>query len=220
MNAKIVSPSEAAYNLMLIVAQPYPGCPGATQTTYIQEYLSEEPDDVELFVPEGWELLEDESEEIVRGAHNCDCCGNAVYGRRYCEGCNRDGDCDNSQAAHCFTGHCDGTGCSFEGECEPAHEVRVWNEVADLLGHWEVKAEASGRVRVTQREGYEKDAESVFTSLWSAWQYAQGCAEMHAQMLRDECAEAGYCEGDDCGVIHPHGISVQEVTSNSDLARA
>ncbi|MET9642529.1 hypothetical protein [Streptomyces syringium] len=218
MNAKIVPPSEAAYNLMLIVAQPYPGCPGATQTTYIQEYLSEEPDDVELFVPEGWELLEDESEEIVRGYHDCDCCSRTILGARYCEGCPRDEweACDPANSNHCFTDHCDGTGCSFAGECEPAHEVRVWNEVAELLGHWEVKAEAPDRVRVTQREGYEKDAESVFTSLWSAWQYAQGCAEMHAQTLRDECG----CGESDCGVMHPHGIHVQEVTHNRDLSRA
>ncbi|MER5632147.1 hypothetical protein [Streptomyces nitrosporeus] len=217
MSAKIVPPAEAAYNLMLIVAEPYPGIPGATQTTYIQEFLSKEPDDVELFVPKGWELLEDESEVIVRGDHNCDCCGLGVVGRRYCEGCPRDEwePCDPAKSSHCFTGYCDGTECSFEGECESEHEVRVWNEVSNLLGLWEVKAEASGRVRVIQREGYERDAETVFDSLWSAWQYAQGCAEMHAQALRDDCE----CGEEDCGVMYPHGIRVQEVTTSRDLSR-
>ncbi|MGC4928062.1 hypothetical protein [Streptomyces sp. DT117] len=218
MSAQIVSPREAAYNLMLVIGQAYPGCKGATQTTYVQEYLSAEPDDVELFVPDGWELLEDESEEIVRGDHECDCCGLAIVGRRYCGGCPR-GEwepCDPAKSSHCFTGHCDGAECSFEGECEPAHEVRVWSEIGDLLGLWEVKAEASGRVRVTQVEGYERDAEAVFETLWSAWQYAQGCAELHAQTLRDGCE----CDGDGCGVMYPHGIRVQEVTSDSDLRRA
>ncbi|MFE0771984.1 hypothetical protein [Streptomyces sp. NPDC058861] len=219
MTATIVSPSEAEYNLMLIIGQPYPGCPGATQTTYIQQYLSDEPDDVNEWVPEGWELLEDESEEIIRGAHDCECCGMHIMNAHECEAC-RNEDCDPANSWHCFTGYCSGSGCSFEGECEPNHEVRVWRENGDLVGLWEVEAQATGRILVTQRKGYERDAESHFGSLWSAWQYAQGCAEMHAQILRDECAESGYCEGDTCGVIHPHGISVQEVTSNSDLARA
>ncbi|MBT2544492.1 hypothetical protein J7E99_28285 [Streptomyces sp. ISL-44] len=215
MNAKVVAPSDAKFNLMLVIGQPYKGVPGATQTTYVQEYLSEEPDDIELFVPHGWELLEDESEEIIRGAHDCECCGMHIMNARECEAC-RNEDCDPANSWHCFTGHCDGSGCAFEGECEPSHEVRVWRENGDLVGLWEVQAEGTGRVLVTQREGYERDAESRFTSLWSAWQYAQGCAQMHAQSLRDECE----CGEDDCGVLHEHGISVQEVTSNSDLARA
>ncbi|MFD7738039.1 hypothetical protein [Kitasatospora sp. NPDC059800] len=69
MSAMVVAPSDANYNLMLIIGQPYKGVPGATQTTVIQEYLSEEPEDVELFVPAGWSLLEDESEEIVHTGH-------------------------------------------------------------------------------------------------------------------------------------------------------
>ncbi|MEU0739241.1 hypothetical protein [Streptomyces sp. NPDC006134] len=211
MSAKIVSPQEANYFLMLIIGTD-------DQTDYVQEFLSEEPEDVNAFVPEGWELLEDESEARIRGYHECDCCGRMIMDARYCDGCPRDEweQCDPASSDHCFTGYCDGRECSFEGECEPAHEVRVWNEASDLLGLWEVKAEASGRVRVTQAEGYEKGAESGFDSLWSAWQYAQGCAEMHAEMLRDECP----CGKDDCGVMHPHGIHVQEVTHNRDLARA
>ncbi|MFI2673885.1 hypothetical protein ACH5AU_30750 [Streptomyces albidoflavus] len=67
MSARIVSPREAAYNLMLVIGQAYPGCKGATQTTFVQEYLSSRPDSVELFVPDGWELLEDESEEVMQG---------------------------------------------------------------------------------------------------------------------------------------------------------
>ncbi|WP_282703731.1 hypothetical protein [Streptomyces sp. CC219B] len=209
----IVAPSVATYYLMLIVED------ADGETTYIDHYLDDEPDDVTAFLPEGWELLEDESQTIIRGAHDCECCGMHIMNAHECESC-RNEDCDPANSWHCFTGYCDGSGCAFEGECEPNHEVRVWRENGDLVGLWEVEAQASGRVLVTQREGYERDAEARFTSLWSAWQYAQGCAEMHAEELRRECAESGYCEGDDCGVIHPHGISVQEVTSNSDLARA
>jgi len=218
MSAMVVAPSDANYNLMLVVGQPYKGVPGATQTTYIQEYLSEEPDDVALFVPDGWELLEDESEEIVRGSHACDCCGIEVVGRRQCRECRENPEaCDPAVTWHCFTDHCDGSGCTFEGECEPAHEVRVWREDGVLVGLWEVQAEAEGRVVVTQREGYERDAVSIFTSMWSAWQYAQGCAAMHVETLRAEC-ECG--DDEECGVLYEHGISVQEVTSNADLARS
>ncbi|MFI1655637.1 hypothetical protein ACH4ZU_12120 [Streptomyces sp. NPDC020472] len=210
--AQRVAPSEARWNLMLIIGTE-------DDTTYVQEYLDDEPDDVNEWVPEGWELLEDESEEIIRGAHDCECCGKPIMNAHECQSC-RDFECDPAETWHCFTNYCDGSGCTFESECEPNHEVRVWRENGDLVGLWEVEPQATGRVLVTQREGCEPGAESPFSSLWSAWQYAQGCAEMHAQILRDECAEAGYCEGDDCGVIHPHGISVQEVTSNRDLARA
>ncbi|MGW2539665.1 hypothetical protein ACWC5I_02015 [Kitasatospora sp. NPDC001574] len=214
----VVAPGDANYNLLLVVGQPYKGVPGATQTTYIQEYLSEEPADVALFVPEGWELLEDESEEIVRGDHACDCCGIEVTGRRQCEECRENpGRCDPALTWHCFTDHCDGPGCTFSGECEPDHEVRVWREDGVLVGLWVAELKAEGKVLVTQREGYEPGASSTFTSLWSAWQYAQGCASMHAETLRKECE----CDDDEeCGVIYEHGISVQEVTSNSDLARA
>ncbi|MEU2854159.1 hypothetical protein [Streptomyces syringium] len=213
MSAKIlpknVEPRLASYYLLLIVEDPN------GETTYIDHYLDYEPDDVREFIPEGWDLLEDKSREIIRGAHDCECCGMHIMNAHECESCRND-DCDPANSWHCFTSYCDGSGCTFEGECEPAHEVRVWNEVAELLGHWVVEAEASGRVRVTQREGYEKDADSVFTSLWSAWQYAQGCAEFHAQVLRDECE----CGEDNCGVLHEHGIFIQEVTENRDLARA
>ncbi|MCX5237240.1 hypothetical protein OG824_18740 [Streptomyces prunicolor] len=206
--SQVVAPSDATYNLMLIIGTE-------DQTDYVQVYLDDEPEDVSAFVPEGWDLLEDESEEIIRGAHDCECCGVHIMNARECDTC-QDGECDPAESWHCFTGHCDGSGCTFEGECEPAHEVRVWHEAGDLVGLWAVEAKGPDRVVVTQREGYERDAVSIFTSLWSAWQYAQGCAEMHAQILRDECE----CGEDDCGVIHEHGISVQEVTSNSDLARA
>ncbi|SNS50142.1 hypothetical protein [Actinacidiphila glaucinigra] len=209
----IVAPGVAAYYLMLIVED------ADGETTYIDHYLDDEPADVWEFIPEGWDLIEDESQEIIRGAHDCECCGMHVMNQRECDTC-QESECDPAESWHCFTGYCDGTGCTFEGECEPTHEVRVWRENGDLMGHWEVEPVKGGTFLVTQREGYERDAESRFTSLWSAWQYAQGCAEMHAQMLREECAESGYCDGDDCGVMHEHGISVQEVTSNRDLARA
>ncbi|WKU46762.1 hypothetical protein Q3V23_23355 [Streptomyces sp. VNUA116] len=211
MSARIVSPQEAEYVLMLII-----GTYG--ETDYVQQFLSEEPEDVYAFVPDGWELLEDESEVRIRGYHDCDCCGRTIIDARYCDGCPRDAweACNPAESNHCFTDHCDGTGCTFEGECEPNHEVRVWRENGDLMGLWEVEAQANGRVLVTQREGYERNAESHFASLWSAWQYAQGCAGMYAQTLREECE----CGEDDCGVNHEHGIFVQEVTESRDLSRA
>ncbi|MEU1309182.1 hypothetical protein ABZ419_09835 [Streptomyces cinnamoneus] len=210
MTAEIVAPSEASWYLMLIVED------AEGETTHIDHYLDDEPADVLEFIPEGWDLLEDESQEIIRGAHDCECCGMPSMNARECESC-RNEDCDPANSWHCFTGHCDGSGCTFEGECEPAHEIRVWREDGALVGLWEVAAQAESRVLVTQREGYERDAETRFTSLWSAWQYAQGCAEMHAQTLREEC-ECG--DDPECGVIYEHGISVQEVTENRDLARA
>ncbi|MEU2111534.1 hypothetical protein [Streptomyces sp. NPDC019507] len=208
----IVAPSVAAYYLMLIVED------ADGETTYIDAYLDDEPADVWEFIPEGWDLIWDESREIIRGAHDCECCGMHIMNAHECETC-REGDCDPAESWHCFTNHCDGSGCTFEGECEPAHEVRVWRETGDLVGLWEVKAEGPDRVVVTQCEGYERDAVSIFTSLWSAWQYAQGCAEMHAQILREEC-ECRFYDDEPCGVMHEHGISVQEVTSNRDLSRA
>ncbi|MEU7148464.1 hypothetical protein AB0B15_10560 [Streptomyces sp. NPDC045456] len=215
MNTKAVPPSEAAYNLFLIIGKG--DRTTGTETDYVQLYLSGEPDNAEEYVPEGWELLEDESEEVVRGYHNCDCCGIQVIDRRQCRECRENpGTCDPAVTWHCFTNYCDGSGCTFEGECEPNHEVRVWRETGDLVGLWEVEAEGPERVVVAQREGYERDAVSIFTSLWTAWQYAQGCAELHATTLRQECE----CGEGDCGVLHEHGISIQEVTSNSDLSRA
>lgn len=59
----------------------------------------------------------------------CGCCSRDIVGRPgdRCEGCrygdggNGPGDgCDFSTSWHCFTGHCDGSGCSYEGECEGA----------------------------------------------------------------------------------------------------
>ncbi|MGA5019267.1 hypothetical protein ACPCAA_17845 [Streptomyces griseoincarnatus] len=205
----IVSPGIATYYLMLIVED------ADGETTYIDHYLDEEPADVWEFIPEGWGLLDDESQEIIRGAYDCECCGVHIMNARECDTC-REGDCDPAESWHCFTSYCDGSECTFEGECEPTHEVRVWHEGGDLVGLWEVEPVKGGTFLVTQREGYERDAESRFTSLWSAWQYAQGCAEMHAQSLRDECP----CDEGDCGVMHEHGISVQEVTTNGDLRRA
>ncbi|MGW3336191.1 hypothetical protein ACWDCL_01755 [Streptomyces sp. NPDC001009] len=211
----IVAPSEAGWYLMLIVGRPHPETGLGTETDYIDLYLDDEPDDVTDFLPEGWELLEDESQEIIRGAHDCECCGMHIMNAHECEACRLE-DCDPANSWHCFTGYCDGSGCAFEGECEPTHEVRVWRENGDLVGLWEVEPVDGGGFLVTQREGYERDAEARFTSLWSAWQYAQGCADLHARTLRDECE----CGESDCGVMHEHGISVQEVTTNRDLSRA
>ncbi|WP_409238390.1 hypothetical protein [Streptomyces sp. PA5.6] len=58
-----------------------------------------------------------------KGAAACLCCGQDVVGRWLCEGCTHDypGDedeCNAKTAWHCFTGHCDGSGCTYPGECE------------------------------------------------------------------------------------------------------
>lgn len=59
-------------------------------------------------------------------AINCACCGIDMIGEPgdVCDGClfgTRDGSgngCNRAITWHCFTGHCDGSGCTYEGECE------------------------------------------------------------------------------------------------------
>ncbi|MFJ2115141.1 hypothetical protein ACIOEX_25140 [Streptomyces sp. NPDC087850] len=58
----------------------------------------------------------------------CLCCGQDVVSRWLCEGCTHDypGDedeCDKKTAWHCFTGHCDGSGCGYPGECEESDDT-------------------------------------------------------------------------------------------------
>jgi hypothetical protein len=55
--------------------------------------------------------------------HKCGCCGKPTYAVANCSGC--DDDCDPVETWHCFTGHCDGSGCSYSGECQGLpHPVR------------------------------------------------------------------------------------------------
>jgi len=61
--------------------------------------------------------------EVPHGMRACDCCGDySNFGplddsEFKCSTC-EETDCDPAQTWHCFTGHCDGSGCSFHGECE------------------------------------------------------------------------------------------------------
>lgn len=83
----------------------------------------------------GWELvaLGDDGSELGAVAYGapvgyvaCACCSLEMIGRpgERCEGCrggSGDGSgegCDAATAWHCFTAHCDGSGCSYPGECE------------------------------------------------------------------------------------------------------
>lgn len=59
--------------------------------------------------------------DVQHGLRYCSCCGTTVTGPLddsyyECEGC-EDG-CDPAVTDHCFTGHCDGTGCGYYGACE------------------------------------------------------------------------------------------------------
>lgn len=49
---------------------------------------------------------------------DCLCCGVPTYDAcGKCVSC-ESGECDPADTWHCFTGHCDGSGCSYPGECE------------------------------------------------------------------------------------------------------
>src|SRR5690606_19383879 len=69
--------------------------------------------------------------EGTAGYVECRCCGVPMVGAPgdTCDACHTDGSacdgercdhsaCDSSRAWHCFTGHCDGSGCEYPGECE------------------------------------------------------------------------------------------------------
>lgn len=63
--------------------------------------------------------------DVPHGYRACDCCGTTgigpLDGEPYtCEGCDPDTEnpCDPAETWHCFTGYCDGSGCTYEGECE------------------------------------------------------------------------------------------------------
>ncbi|MCC3766470.1 hypothetical protein [Streptomyces sp. UNOC14_S4] len=58
----------------------------------------------------------------------CLCCGQDVMSVWLCDGCTHDypGDedeCNRSTSWHCFTGHCDGSGCTYPGECEETDDT-------------------------------------------------------------------------------------------------
>ncbi|MEU3050166.1 hypothetical protein ABZ705_27285 [Streptomyces sp. NPDC006984] len=89
------------------------------------------------------------------------------------------------------------------------YEVRVWNEVADLLGLWEVEPDGPGFL-VT----HDHREETRFATEDEALSFARFGAEALVETSRRDCL----CEGaPDCGVWEPHGISVQEVEGELSL---
>jgi hypothetical protein len=80
--------------------------------------------------------------EII-GYVECACCGVTMMGlpADRCEDCRKaciDGEpVATSENWHCFTAHCDGSGCSYPGECEDAPDLYADTEA------W--KAWANGR---------------------------------------------------------------------------
>lgn len=60
--------------------------------------------------------------DVEHGLRACDCCGDysciGPFDDEFfkCSTC-EDTDCDPAQTWHCFTGYCDGSGCSYNGEC-------------------------------------------------------------------------------------------------------
>jgi hypothetical protein len=52
---------------------------------------------------------------------NCACCGYPIMGLAgdACRSCGDD-EHDPAETWHCHTGHCDGSGCTYPGECEGA----------------------------------------------------------------------------------------------------
>lgn len=90
------------------------------------------------------------------------------------------------------------------------YEVRVWNEVADLLGLWEIEPDGYGRYVVT----HDHREETRFDNEGDALSFARFGAEALVETCRRDCP----CEGDpECGVWKPHGISVQEVDGEFSL---
>lgn len=83
----------------------------------------------------------------------CACCSAVIMGTSgdKCDGC-KDGDgtgegCNPADTWHCFTGHCDGSGCTYPGECEEDEDtfrdyhvgdrVKIsenWGGSSDLFG--------------------------------------------------------------------------------------
>jgi hypothetical protein len=69
--------------------------------------------------------------------HDCPCCGQPVYSSdqdERCWGCHPLAECDPEQSWHCFTGHCDGSGCTYPGECEPVPHPPTWPHYIDNPG--------------------------------------------------------------------------------------
>lgn len=92
--------------------------------------------------------------EVSSGYVDCACCSITVIGVKgsKCDGC-KDGDgegagygCDMATTWHCFTFHCDGSGCTYPGECEETDET-----FRDYYAFDRVKVSES----ITSREGVE-----------------------------------------------------------------
>lgn len=68
--------------------------------------------------------------------HDCPCCGQVVYTddtTHLCAGCHAhhfgdEPECYPGNTWHCFTGHCDGSGCTYMGECEGLTVEQAWSK--------------------------------------------------------------------------------------------
>lgn len=95
-------------------------------------------------------------------------------------------------------------------------EFRVWTEASDLIGYATVTRKRGGWFTAEWlNEGgpNDGDASQAFRSESRAYDAAQHMAEEVASQHRAACQ----CGSEDCGVIHPHGISVQVCQGEDDV---
>lgn len=141
------------------------------------------------------------SRDVPHGYRCCDCCGDSGIGplddEPYkCTVC-EDTNCDPAQTWHCFDGYCDGSGCSFHGECHLRwdYEAEFVYEPEDRPG-LKVEIAAAGGGTVGKAYAYNdwhyrvlRDDEPFYagTDLRSG-----GCPQTHEQMAHAllDCLEA------------------------------
>lgn len=98
------------------------------------------------------------------GYVDCSCCGVTIIGApgANCDGC-KDGDgtgdgCDPAGTWHCFTGHCDGSGCTYPGECHETSETfrdyYAWDRVTVSGDAWTAQG-LTGTVTAGQMDSGE-----------------------------------------------------------------
>lgn len=88
-------------------------------------------------------------------------------------------------------------------------EIRVWIEDGTLLGYAEIEAGGSFRVVVQdapEESGYA-NWDYGFGTRAEAESYAREWAKGLAEWAQETCGSGD----EDCGVLEPHGVSVQEV---------
>ncbi|MGK5496418.1 hypothetical protein [Streptomyces sp. URMC 125] len=95
-------------------------------------------------------------------------------------------------------------------------EYRVWNEAGDLLGLACVYPRRYGWVKV-EVHPYDTSSpmqEKNFRREFDAYEFAEDFAHTCKAQAISDCP----CEpGEECGVLHPHGISVQICEDGDDI---